>query len=53
MVDLGTLGGTYSFASDVNDNDVVVGYSYTAGDAAVRATMWLPPDTDGDGVPDL
>src|SRR5687767_2494344 len=36
MQDLGTLGGTYSFGTAVS-GDIVVGYAYTAGNAAHRA----------------
>ena len=40
MVDLGTLGGSQSFAVAVNDHGQVVGYSHTAGDAESHATLW-------------
>lgn len=36
MVDLGTLGGSFSAATRVNDNGDVVGYSTLAGDSASR-----------------
>lgn len=35
LTDLGTLGGTFSQAFGVNDKGWVVGYSTTAGDAAL------------------
>src|SRR5438445_28046 len=38
--DLGTLGGTYSVATEVNANGQVVGYATTAGDAATHAFSW-------------
>jgi probable HAF family extracellular repeat protein len=40
MVDLGSLGGSSSLAYAVNGSGQVVGYSYTAGDAASHTVMW-------------
>ena len=40
MVDLGTLGGTSSFAYAVNARGQVVGGSTTAGDAELHAALW-------------
>ena len=40
MVDLGTIGGTYSDADAVNARGDVVGSSYTTGDAEFHATLW-------------
>jgi probable HAF family extracellular repeat protein len=40
MVDLGTLGGVFSFATAVNARGDVVGESVTADEAAIHATLW-------------
>src|ERR1700736_5767490 len=48
-VDLGTLGGSNSIATAVNDRGQVVGYSRTAGDAESHAFSW----TATEGMVDL
>src|SRR4029434_2949642 len=40
MVNLGSLGGSYSVARDVNETDMVVGTSAVVGNAAVHAFVW-------------
>lgn len=40
LLDLGTLGGNFSYAAAVNSLGQVVGWSTLAGDATVRATLW-------------
>src|SRR2546422_10256861 len=42
IVDLGTLGGTFSDARAVNARGQVVGASTTAGNAETRAFSWTP-----------
>ena len=39
-MDLGTLGGTYSYATGVNASGLVVGQSYTADNLDEHATLW-------------
>jgi probable HAF family extracellular repeat protein len=48
-IDVGTLGGSYSFASAVSESGQVVGYSYTAGDVEPHAFSW----TNSGGMVDL
>jgi probable HAF family extracellular repeat protein len=55
--DLGTLGGTYSWANDINDVGQAVGHSVTPGDTSVHAFRTAPnmpinPATDDLG-PDI
>jgi len=40
--DLGTLGGTYSQGTGINDSGQVTGYSDETGDSTSRAIMWKP-----------
>jgi probable HAF family extracellular repeat protein len=56
LLDLGTLGGDSSFAAAVSDRGLVVGGSWTTGNAAFRAFVWspssgmLPLETPGGGT---
>jgi probable HAF family extracellular repeat protein len=43
--DLGTLGGSFSRASGMNDLGYIVGTSFTANDEAQHATLWKPDGT--------
>ena len=40
MVDLGTLGGTFSGAEAVNERGEVAGTSQTVGNAERHAVLW-------------
>jgi probable HAF family extracellular repeat protein len=40
VVDLGTLGGTFSLAGGLNNRGAVVGESYLLGDTVVHAFLW-------------
>jgi probable HAF family extracellular repeat protein len=40
VVDLGTLGGTFSLAGGLNNRGAVVGESYLPGDSVVHAFLW-------------
>ena len=39
-IDLGTLGGSFSYIADLNDSGQSVGISSLAGDAMDHATLW-------------
>jgi probable HAF family extracellular repeat protein len=50
MIDLGSFGGQFGEALAVNDNGMIVGYSYTAGDVSYpRPFAW----TEATGMVDL
>lgn len=40
MRDLGTLGGSFSCASAINDNEQVAGYSYLADNTTMHPFIW-------------
>jgi probable HAF family extracellular repeat protein len=42
LYDLGTLGGTYSQGTGINNSGQLTGYSDLAGDEESRAIMWKP-----------
>ena len=49
LTDLGTLGGWYSYANNLNDRGMVVGVSLTATDVE-RAFVWTPDGPNGSGT---
>ena len=46
MLDLGTLGGTYSCANAVSSNGYIAGYSWLS-DGSIHATLWTPVPEPG------
>jgi probable HAF family extracellular repeat protein len=52
MTDLGTLGGSQSFAYSVNDAGQITGQAYTSAGWG-HAFLLTPEDTNGDDIPDL
>jgi probable HAF family extracellular repeat protein len=44
ILDLGTLGGTYSYATAVNDSSEVAGVSRVSGDVAIHPFLWTGPE---------
>jgi probable HAF family extracellular repeat protein len=55
VTDLGALGGTNSYAWDLNAGGQVTGYATTAGDATVDAFLWTPtsPNAKSGSIKDL
>jgi probable HAF family extracellular repeat protein len=49
VTDIGTLGGWYSYAVNLNDRGVVIGISATAT-GGERAFVWIPDDASGTGT---
>jgi probable HAF family extracellular repeat protein len=47
VIDLGTLGGTESFASGLNASGQVAGASYTTADVAYHTFLWKPTTPNG------
>jgi len=44
MRSLGTLGGTFGYASNINNRSEIVGFSNLEGDAAAHAFDWSPKE---------
>lgn len=40
VIDLGTLGGSYSLATAINGSGEIVGEAYLAGDSAYQTALW-------------
>src|SRR3954462_10098086 len=47
VTDLGTLGGTESFANGLNASGQVSGASYLNGDTGYHTFLWKPTTTNG------
>src|SRR3954470_21242016 len=47
VTDLGTLGGSESFANTLNANGQVSGASYMVGDADYHTFLWKPTTANG------
>ena len=52
MIDLGTLGGSFSEAAGINDAGQIVGRSYLRNNQSSRAFLLTPEDADGNGIAD-